>query len=93
MKKERRNQLTVAVTEILRKKELLNEQNLGVVHEIVNELGKVIYDSLNRKVSYDVYMAIWKKYNSEGGFTINQLAEAYKISTATVTAIVKDRYW
>lgn len=93
MNKERREQLTTRVTEILTSRGLLNDQNKGMVHDIVNELGKVIYESLNRKVPYDVYKAIWKKYNSEGGYTVNQLVEAYKLSPATITAIVKDKYW
>jgi cell envelope opacity-associated protein A len=93
MNKERRDQLTTQVAEILKRKGLLNEQNQIVVHEIVNELDKIIYESLNRKVSYEVYLIIWKKYNLEGGYTVSQLARAYGLSITTITLIVKDKYF
>lgn len=95
MNKDRREIITNQVTEILKRRGLIgdNPESQYAVHEIVTELGKVLYESLNRKVSYEVYMAIWKKYNSEGGWTVAELAKHYGLSITTVTLIVKDKYW
>lgn len=93
MNKQRREHLTAKVTEILNSKGILNENNQGVIHELVTEFGKVIYESLNRKVPYEVYLAIWKKYNLQGGYTVSQLATDYSLSITTVTQIVKNKYW
>ena len=95
MNKERREKLTGQVSEILKRRGLIDDttESEYAVHEIVIELGKVIYESLNRKVPYEVYMAIWKKYNSEGRWTVSELAKHYNLSITTVTLIVKDKYW
>jgi DNA-binding MarR family transcriptional regulator len=95
MNKDRREKLTSQVTEILKRRGLLDDtpESEYTVHEIVGELGKILYESLNRKVPFDVYMAIWKKYNSEGGWTVSELAKHYGLSITTVTAIIKDKYW
>lgn len=95
MNKDRRQKLTGQVTDILKRRGLTNDtpESEYMVHEIITELGKVLYESLNRKVTYEVYLAIWKKYNSEGGWTVPELAKHYSLSINTVTAIIKDKYW
>lgn len=95
MNKKRRDWLTGQVTEILKRRGLIDDspESQFTVHELVTELGKAIYESLNRKVPYEVYMAIWKKYNSEGGWTVAELAKHYGLSITTVTLIIKDKYW
>lgn len=60
---------------------------------VVLGLDEFMYGLLGKKVPYSQVVEIWKKYNLEGGWSIKGLSEYYNLSVATVTVIVKDKYW
>lgn len=96
MNSKKHKQFTESVTEILKNHGLItedNEQARTAIYAIVQKMDRLMYESLNRAVPYDILNEIWKKYNSEGGWTIAGLADHYHLSMSTIQKIIHDEYW
>lgn len=91
MNKKLRTQLAEKITAVMVRR--ADEDPKWTGYEIVDELERTIYELSGKRVPYDDYKEIWKRYNSEGGWTVRQLAGRFGLSMATVTAIVNDKYF
>lgn len=91
MDRIRKEQFIQKVSDLLKSRGIVADERLVAV--LVNEMDRMMYDAVNRKVSYDDCMEIKRKYNSEGGWTLQQLATRYGVSINTISSIVIGKYW
>jgi hypothetical protein len=91
MNKELRTRLAEKIAAVMVRRSAQDPKWTG--YEIVDEIEQTMYELSGKRVPYDDYKKIWKYYNSEGGWTIRQLADRFGLSMQTVTDIVKDKYF
>lgn len=75
------------------KKNGIDGDMIRVAIEIAWHADRRFYELVKNVLSYDDFKEICRKYNSEGGHTMAELAKQYNVSIATINRIVKNEYW
>lgn len=72
------------------------DQISSMARKISIHVEERIFDVVNKDrgiKTYNKYCQIRKNYNSEGGFTLQQLADRENVSVTVITSVVKGTYW